>query len=89
MQRLRVAWLAGPAQLWGDIHPIRMEARGEGEQRIAVALCQGFFQFSQLLAGLEVLLLESQQLGVVREEAVLGLEQLVVELGDRGGAGRA
>lgn len=83
--RLRSSWIAGPAQLWGDIYPIRMELLGDGEKRIATALFQGFFQFSQLLAGLEVLLLQSQQLGVVRKEALLGLEQLIVDLADGNG----
>ncbi|WP_157128485.1 hypothetical protein [Cupriavidus sp. USMAA2-4] len=52
------------------------------EKRIATAIEQGFLQFSQLLAGLEVILLEGEKLGVVREESILGLEQLFVHLTD-------
>lgn len=83
--RLRGSWIDGPAQLWGDIHPICQMPLGEFEKRVATTLRQGFFEFSQFLAGFEVLLLQSHQLGVVSEEAVLGLEKLVVDLAHRNG----
>lgn len=82
VQRLRAAWLAGPALLWDDIHPIHKVARSELEKRIAGTLAGGFAQFSQLLCGFEVLLLQLQQLRVVREQTLLGIEQLGVQLGD-------
>jgi hypothetical protein len=82
VQRLRASWLAGPAGLWGDIHPICKLAGSDLDKRVATTLRQGFFQFSQLLCGLEVLLLKSKELGVVSEESLLGLEQLVVKSGD-------
>lgn len=78
--RLRSAWVGGVAHFWGEIHPIRMEPIGDAEKRIAATLCQGFFEFSQFLAAFEVFLLQAHQLGVVSEQAVLGLEKLVVDL---------
>lgn len=77
--RLRRAWLAGPALLWGDVHPIRRAARGELEKRVATAVARGFLQSSDFFAHLEMLLLELQERGVVSEQALLGLEQLVVQ----------
>ncbi len=73
--RLRQSWIAGPAGLWGDIHPIHEDARGEFEQGVATALRERFFQFSQFLAGLEVVLLERQQLRVVAKQPLLGAER--------------
>ena len=76
---LRASWLAGPAQFWGDVHPIREMSLGECEQRIATTLACGFLQFSELLAGFEVLVLQLEQSGVVREQSILHLEQLIVQ----------
>ena len=78
---LRGAWLAGPAQLWGQIHPIREAAGTELDQRVAVALRQNFFCFGQFLCGVEQLLLQAEKLGVVSEQSVLGLEKLCVHTG--------
>ena len=75
--RLRASWLAGPALLWGDVHSIREVARDEFDKRVAATLAGGLFQFSKLLAGFEVLLLQLQERGVVREQTLLGLEQLL------------
>lgn len=80
VQNLRSAWVAHMAGYWGDIHPIDKKAGNELEQRVATALCDGFFHFSQLLCGFEVLLLQGKHLSVVSEKSILGLEQLVVEL---------
>lgn len=82
---LRSSWIAGPAQLWGDIHPIGEIASGEFEKRIATALRGGFLQCSHFFCQLEILLLELQQLGVVSEKTVLRLEKMVVDLADRRG----
>lgn len=79
---LRSGWVLHIAPAWGDIHPIHEDARREFEKRVATALREGFFHFSQLLCGFELLLLKSKELGVVPEESVLGLEQLVVQLSD-------
>lgn len=82
VNRLRGAWLAHIAGIWGDIHTINVSASGDLEKRVATVLRQGFFHFSQLLCGLELLLLDRQKFGVVTEESVLGIEKLIVELGD-------
>ena len=79
VHRLRASWLAGPALLWGDVHPIRKLAGTDLDQRVATALARGFLQFSQLLAGFEVLVLELKQGGVVSEKRILGIEQLLNE----------
>lgn len=77
VQRLRGSWLAGPALLWGDVHSIREVAGGEFDERVTTTLASGFFQFSQFLAGFEMLVLELQKSGVVSEKSLLGLEQLL------------
>lgn len=79
VKRLRAAWLAGPALLWGDVHPIQEIARTDFEQRVAATLSDGFFQFSQFLAGFEVLVLHLEHRGVVSEQSLLGLQQLIVD----------
>lgn len=79
---LRTNWIAHIAGFWGDIHPIDKSAISDLDKRVATALREGFFHFSQLLCGFELLLLKSKELGVVPEESVLGLEKLVVELGN-------
>lgn len=84
VQRLRASWIAHMAFHWGDIHTIHEDACGEFEQRITTLLRQGFFKFGQLLCGFELLVLQSKQLGLVSEESVLGLEQLVVQFSDLG-----
>lgn len=86
VQRLRSAWLAGPALLWDDVRSVDELTGTDLEKRVARLLGQGFFQFSQFLAGFEVLLLQLHQLRVVREETVLGLEKLIVDLGDSTGS---
>lgn len=79
VHRLRASWLAGPALLWGDVHPVSKFARSDLDKRIATLLVQGFARYSQLLAGLEVLLRDRKQFGVVSEESLLSLEQLLVD----------
>lgn len=79
---LRASWLAGPALIWSDLHAVHELASTEVDKRIAILARSGFFQFSQLLCGLEVLLLELQKHGVVHEETLLGCEQLLVDLRD-------
>lgn len=75
--QLRSAWLAGPALLWECIHPIHEVARSDFERRVAATLAGGFFQFSQFLAGYEVLALQLKERGVVSEQTLLGLEKLL------------
>ena len=79
VQRLRASWLAGPALLWGEIYPIRDVARDEFDKRVATTLVTGFFQFSQFLAGFEVLVLHLEHRGVVSEQSLLGLQKLIVD----------
>lgn len=77
VQRLRACWIAGPAGLWADVHSIREMSAGEFDKRVTTTLASGFFQFSQFLAGFEVIVLELQKSGVVSEKTLLGLEQLL------------
>ena len=83
VQRLREGWVAEFAPFWGQIRPINEDSVGDLEKRVSATLRLGFFEFSQFLDRFVVLFLELQQLGVVREKTLLGLEQLVVELGNR------
>ncbi|CAG2129254.1 hypothetical protein LMG26411_00145 [Cupriavidus numazuensis] len=75
---LRRDWITGLGKYWSGICAIDMAAGTELEKRIATALRYGFFHYAQLLCGLEVLLLQLEELGVVREQTVLGLEELFV-----------
>jgi len=75
---LRGDWLAGPAARWPSICSQNELAVTDIEKRVATAIRKSFFCFSQFLCGLEVLLLEIQQLGVVCEEALLSIEKLFV-----------
>lgn len=76
--RLRESWVAGPAKCWGGIHPISELAVTDGDKRVAAALCEGFFQFSQFLCGLEFLLLQRVQGTAEFEQTLLGVEKLFV-----------
>lgn len=80
--RLRAAWRAGPALLWGDLFPLREVAGSQFEKLVTIALVESFLEYSQLLCGLEVLLLKRQHLGVVSEQSLLSLQQQVVDLAD-------
>lgn len=77
--RLRASWRGGPALLWDDLHPLRKVAGSKFEKFVTIAIVEGFVEFSQLLCGLEVLLLKRRELGVVSEEAVLSLEDRIVQ----------
>lgn len=52
------------------------------EKRVTTAFRKDFIKFSKLLCSLEVLLLQVQQLRVVREQALLGIEKLFVHTND-------
>lgn len=79
---LRADFVVGPAFHWEAICLVCELAGSELDKRVTTALRQGFLQFSQLLCGLEVLLLQSQQFRVVREETLLGIEKLLVHSND-------
>ncbi|WP_353233347.1 hypothetical protein [Diaphorobacter ruginosibacter] len=81
IRRFRGAWLLGPALLWGDIHPIRRLPIPDVDKRIATALARGFLQCSNLLAHFEILVQELEKTGLVSEERVLSLENLVANSG--------
>lgn len=77
---LRAPWIAGPSLLWCQIRSIDDDAFTEIEKLIAGLLRKGIFELSQLLCGFEVLALQLQQHDVVREQALLGSQQLFVDL---------
>jgi len=79
VHRLRSDWLFGCARKWGDVCAIREVAGSDLDKHVATTLARGFFQFSQFLAGFEVLVLELKHSGVVSEQCLLSLEQLIVE----------
>lgn len=80
--RLRRDWISVMGASWPSICAVGEAARDDFEQRVASLLREGFFSFGQLLCGLEVVLLERQKLGIVREEAVLGVQQRGIHLAD-------
>lgn len=77
---LRDFWIALPASI--GVHHVCESAVSDIDKRIAVLLRDGFFEFSQFLCGLEVVVLELQQHGVVSEQALLSSEKLLVDLRD-------
>lgn len=77
VRRLRASWLAGPALLWDAAYPLPRCARSEAESRLANTLTSGFLQFSQLLAGFELLVWELKDSGAVSEQRILSLEQVL------------
>jgi len=79
---LRACWLRGMAFLWGQIHPIRKIAATHVDQRVALALIQGFSNFSEFLAAFEMLVLELEQGRPLTEQRILCVEQFVVQRGD-------
>lgn len=79
---MRHAWVGGYGGFWRRIYPISDKATTDADKRVISALRDGFFNFSQLLCGLEILLLQSGKLGSVDEETLLGIEQLFVHLRD-------
>lgn len=82
VHRLRADWIASMAGHWTDVYTVHKISRGDLEKRISTTLRQGFFQFSQFLAGFEMIVLQLKQLGIVREQTLLGLEKHAVDLGD-------
>ena len=99
LDALGEAWLADVVVRLRDMSRIaggelylRVDAKHKGpignlDQRVATAIRKFLLQFSQSVCHAEVLLLESLELGVVSEETVLRLEQLVVDRRNRGGEG--
>lgn len=79
------AGIGGYGVFWGEIFPIGGIAISDADKRVVAALRNGFFNFGQLLCCLEMLLLESHELGVVGEETLLSIKQLVVHLRDHRG----
>jgi hypothetical protein len=55
------------------------------EQRVTPALCDEFLYCTQLLAQLEVLLLQLTHVSVVSEQSILSLEKLLIHLRNRSG----
>jgi len=85
VERLRADWIANIAGHWTEVHTVNEIAVGDLEKRITSLLRESFFNYSQLLAGFEVLLLQIRHLRLVREKSLLGLEKLGVGLSDQGG----
>lgn len=73
------AWRDGPAKTWGLVHSQRKVAGTEFDQRVSRALVQCFFQANNLVCALEMLRLELQECGVVSEQSILRVEQLLHE----------
>lgn len=82
MHRFRPLWISFGTDFYAALQPINKDSFREFDQGISNALIGGLFEFTGLLLTVGELLLKSQQLEVVREESALGLEQLVVELGN-------
>lgn len=79
MKSLRAGWLRGPAICWGDVHPIRELARSDLDKRVAFLLIQGFLKCLNFFSILELFARELDEHGLVSEERLLGLEQLVCD----------
>lgn len=82
VQGLRRDWLATSAHRWSQLYPISPLANTRLEKDVTAFLRELFCSYSQLIAGLEMHLLEIEKGGVVREKALLGLQQLIVHARD-------
>lgn len=78
VQGLRRDWLASSALRWDQLYPISELANTRLEKHITSFLRELFCSYSQLIGGIEMHLLQIEQGGVVREEALLRLKQLVI-----------
>ena len=83
VNQLRTDWINRMAPHWTAVHTVNENASGQFEERISAAFRDGFFKFGQFLCGFEMLLLQSKQLGVVSEERILSIEQVLVQVGPR------
>ncbi|QDL55324.1 hypothetical protein [Rhodoferax aquaticus] len=79
---LRRDWLVTSAHRWGQLYPISEVAHTGLEKDVTTFVRQLFCRYSQLVAGLEMYLLQLQQGGVVRQEALLRLQELVIHFAD-------
>ncbi len=80
--RLRADWISHMGASWPSVCAVNELAGSEIEKRVARLLRDGFADFGQFLCGLEVFLLQGKQLHVVGKEAVLGLENLGIQITD-------
>ncbi|MDR0276246.1 MAG: hypothetical protein LBI48_13125 [Burkholderiaceae bacterium] len=77
---LRRTWITpGPARFWHQLCLIRKVAGNDLDKRVIRTLIDGFCQFSDLLCGFEVFVRELERGGLVTEERLLSLEQLLVQ----------
>lgn len=77
VRRLIDAWNTGPGLLVGGIAAQRKFSTGEFDQRVFAALIEGSLQFQIFLLQLGQVRLELQKTGVVSEQSLLRLEQLL------------
>lgn len=75
--RLIDSWLCGPSGVVGGIAAQRNCTASERDQRVFAALIDGCLQFQIFLLQLGQIRLELQKSGVVSEESLLRLEQLL------------
>ena len=75
--RLIDSWLCGPSGVVGGIAAQRNCTASERDQRVFSALIDGCLQFQIFLLQLGQIRLELQKSGVVSEESLLRLEQLL------------
>lgn len=71
------SWLTGPSRVVSEIAAQRNRTAGERDQRVFGALIDGCLQFQIFLLQLGQIRLELQKGGVVSEQSLLRLEQLL------------
>lgn len=71
------AWIAGPNAVACAIAAQRKEAASDLDQRVFAALIEGLLQFQVFFLHLGQIRLELQKTGVVSEQSLLSLEQLL------------
>ena len=82
---LRITWRSrGPfgSRYCGFLALVRTKAVSDLNKAVFAAVIKGLFHFSNLLQGLEMFLLFSEQLTLERKEIVLSLENLIIQLTD-------
>lgn len=75
------SWLSGPSKVVVGVAAKHNYALAEGDQRVFAALIEGCLQFQIFLLQLGQIRLELQKSGVVSEQSLLSLEQLLQKRG--------
>jgi hypothetical protein len=82
---LRRDWIPVMRNLLSGLSAVDEDTFRYFKQRVTPALCDEFFHCTDLLASLEISLLQLSEISTVDEQGILSLKQLLVDLRNRAG----